>query len=54
VVVDDYGYFSAGAKTAVEEFVAAHPGGYRLALPHGFAGRFCMLTRLTRKKGDPR
>lgn len=45
VVVDDYGYFSAGAKTAVDEFVAAHPGGYQLSLPYGFVGRFCMLTR---------
>ncbi|HEV8648308.1 MAG TPA: TylF/MycF/NovP-related O-methyltransferase [Actinomycetes bacterium] len=50
VVVDDYGFFSAGAKTAVDELVAARPGGYEVALPHGFAGRFCMLTR----KGDPR
>lgn len=25
IVVDDYGFFSAGAKTAVDEFIAEHP-----------------------------
>jgi O-methyltransferase len=43
VVVDDYGFFSAGAKTAVDEFLSAHPGRYDLTLPHEFAGHFAIL-----------
>jgi O-methyltransferase len=45
VVVDDYGFFSAGAKTAVDEFLSAHAGRYDLALPHEFAGHFAILHR---------
>lgn len=46
VVVDDYGFFSAGAQTAVDEFLAEHPGGYRFALPGAYAGKFCTLWKI--------
>ncbi|MHC4947858.1 MAG: TylF/MycF/NovP-related O-methyltransferase [Planctomycetota bacterium] len=47
VVVDDYGFFSAGAKQAVDEFVEARADRYELTVPHEFAGHFCMLRRTT-------
>lgn len=43
VVVDDYDYFSAGAKTAVDEFISSHSGAYELILPYKFAGHFAIL-----------
>ena len=33
VVVDDYGFFSAGAKTAVDEFIAEAGGEFEMTLP---------------------
>jgi O-methyltransferase len=45
IVVDDYGYFSTGAKTAVDEFVAERGSKYALTLPQKFAGCFAILTR---------
>src|SRR3954462_11283589 len=45
IVVDDYDFFSTGAKTAVDEFVARRAGAYELVHPAPFAGRFCMLRR---------
>jgi hypothetical protein len=44
VIVDDYGYFSAGAQTAVDEFVAAQGGRFTLELPPAWAGAFAVLT----------
>jgi glycosyltransferase involved in cell wall biosynthesis len=44
IVVDDYDFFSTGAKTAVDEFVAKHPN-YSLIKPEAFAGAFCLLRR---------
>lgn len=49
VVVDDYGFFSAGAKTAVDEFMAQHQHDFEFTLPYPFAATstpFCMLTRI--------
>jgi len=46
VVVDDYGFFSSGARTAVDEFLVSHPGDYDFSLPYNSAGHFCMLTKL--------
>lgn len=43
IVVDDYGFFSSGAKTAVDEFVAAHADSYELSLPYKAAGKFCII-----------
>lgn len=45
IVVDDYDFFSTGAKTAVDEFVAQHAHRYELVLPEPFAGHFCLLRR---------
>ncbi|MGL5874473.1 MAG: TylF/MycF/NovP-related O-methyltransferase [Xenococcaceae cyanobacterium] len=43
VIVDDYGFFSSGAKTAVDEFIASHQDRYKTILPHQFAGHFIVL-----------
>lgn len=48
IVVDDYDFFSTGAKTSVDEFIAEHPGRYRLELPRPFAGHFGMISRVPR------
>lgn len=48
IVVDDYDFFSTGAKTAVDEFVAREAGRFELSLPHPFAGKFCLLRRTAR------
>lgn len=45
IVVDDYGFFSQGAKLAVDEFVAARGKSWCLSLPVEAAGKFCILTR---------
>jgi hypothetical protein len=46
VLVDDYGWFSAGAQAAVDEFVAAHRGRWDVAMPLPFAGHFAVLARV--------
>ena len=43
-VVDDYDYFSTGAKTAVDEFVEA-TGCYDLTVPDPKYGHFAILSR---------
>jgi O-methyltransferase len=45
IVVDDYDFFSTGAKQAVDEFVARRGADYEFSLPHAFAGHFCLLRR---------
>ncbi|MCA1817684.1 MAG: TylF/MycF family methyltransferase [Acidobacteria bacterium] len=45
VVVDDYGFFSSGAKTAVDEFAGEHRDTYEVIHPPKFAGHFCILRR---------
>lgn len=45
VVVDDYGYFSAGAQQAVDEFVAAHADTFSLTLPPAWARHFAVLQK---------
>jgi hypothetical protein len=45
VVVDDYGHFSAGVQTAVDEFIAQRPGQWTLRKPPGFAGQFAILRK---------
>lgn len=47
IIVDDYDFFSTGAKTAVEEFLIGREDKYVLELPIDLAGHFCIL----RKKG---
>jgi len=46
VVVDDYRWFSSGAQTAVDEFIAMHPGRYEMTLPIKSAGHFALLKKL--------
>jgi len=45
IVVDDYDFFSTGAKQAVDEFVARRGADYAFTKPHAFAGHFCLLQR---------
>lgn len=45
LMVDDYGYFSAGPQTAVAEFIAAHPDRYELLEAPPGTGHFCALRR---------
>lgn len=45
VIVDDYGYFSAGAQAAVDEFMACHTLNWRMEVPPAFAGHFCTMER---------
>jgi len=46
IVVDDYGFFSAGAQQAVDEFIKARPGQWKHDLPPSFAGHFAILSRI--------
>jgi len=49
VIVDDYGFFSSGAKTAVDEFMSLHRETFRAHLPYKFAAQttpFCILERI--------
>jgi O-methyltransferase len=45
IVVDDYGFFSKGAQTAVDEFVAANPNLFELEVPDYCADHFAILHR---------
>jgi hypothetical protein len=45
VIVDDYGFLSSGAKTAVDEFIVNHQNQYETILPHKFAGKFIVLQK---------
>ena len=49
IIVDDYGYFSSGAKSAVDEFVAAKNAEttvYSCEVPKPCYGSFAVLTRV--------
>ena len=46
IVVDDFGTFSKGAKTAVDEFLTTQKGKYVFNLPYAFAGHFCILQKI--------
>jgi O-methyltransferase len=45
IVVDDYDFFSTGAKTAVDEFMRTRSEKYEFVQPADFAGKFCLLRR---------
>lgn len=45
IIVDDYDFFSEGAKTAVDEFYTENSKNYLLELPIRSAGHFALLTR---------
>ena len=47
VVVDDYDWFSTGAKTAVDEFVAAHSPRSESTLPIPGSGHFAILRKVS-------
>ncbi|WP_426955502.1 TylF/MycF/NovP-related O-methyltransferase [Muricoccus radiodurans] len=46
IVVDDYGFFSAGAQAATDEFIAAAADRYTIHLPLSAAGKFCICERV--------
>jgi hypothetical protein len=46
IVVDDYGFFSEGAKLAVDQFVARVENRFKFEMPIKFAGHFCMLSKV--------
>jgi len=48
IVVDDYDFFSDGAKLAVQEFLAATGQRFTFELPLPFAGHFCTLKKVPR------
>ena len=43
IIVDDYGFFSAGVQTAVQEIMTARPGEFELENPFGF--KFAILQK---------
>jgi len=45
VIVDDYGWFSAGAQSAVDEFLAERGADYEIVRPLDGSGYFIVLTR---------
>ncbi len=45
VIIDDYGYFSEGAKIAADEFTAQKGGQYQLELPHSFTKGFAIIKK---------
>jgi hypothetical protein len=44
-MVDDYGFFSSGARDAVDEFIDAKTGNYQISFPNESAGKFCILKK---------
>jgi len=46
IIVDDYGFFSAGAQAAVDEFLAENPNQYTLEIPPKWMGAFAILRRI--------
>lgn len=46
IIVDDYGFFSAGAQTAVDEFLAVQGKTYEIVRPLEFAGHLIILRRI--------
>lgn len=45
IVVDDYNFFSMGAKTAVDEFVNEHNDMYQIQVPEECIGKFCIIQK---------
>lgn len=46
IVVDDYGFFSAGAQRAVDEYLEERRDDFQISLPPSWAGHFAVLTRI--------
>jgi hypothetical protein len=47
IVVDDYDFFSTGAKTAVDEFIKEQNATFNLFIPDRIHGCFAILTRVS-------
>ncbi len=45
IIVDDYGFFSEGAQTAVDNYLTEHPGRFDLEVPSYCRDRFAILKR---------
>ena len=45
LIIDDYGFFSSGAETAVKEFLAGKDNRYDKKVSPNYAGHFCILIR---------
>lgn len=45
IIVDDYNFFSMGAKTAVDEFLNDHKGMYQIQVPDECIGKFCIIQK---------
>lgn len=43
IVVDDYGFLSEGARTAVDEFIATRSDRFEVIKPYSFAGPFVII-----------
>lgn len=46
VIVDDYDWFSTGAKTAVDEFIEENRGRYTIHIPDNKFGHFCVIGKI--------
>ena len=46
IIVDDYGFFSKGAQTAVDEFLASHTDLFEIEVPDYCADHFAILRRV--------
>lgn len=46
VVIDDYDFFSTGAKSAVDEFVAAHQDSYSIFVPEKTLGHYAVIRKI--------
>jgi len=46
IVIDDYGFFTSGPKTAVDEFMKKRAESYKVYYPYKFAGHFCILEKI--------
>lgn len=49
VIVDDYNFFSAGARIAVDEFISKYKDTYKLLIPEECAGKFCVIEKSSDK-----
>lgn len=47
MIVDDYGFFSQGAETAVQEFLTAYPQEYQSIVPPKSSGHFIILEKIS-------
>ncbi|WP_298897097.1 TylF/MycF/NovP-related O-methyltransferase [uncultured Psychroserpens sp.] len=45
-MIDDYDFFSTGAKTAVDEFTKQHTGVYEVFIPENIYGHFAILKKI--------